>query len=94
MAKLRHDAALDVPYEGPYAGRGPRRTYGTKLDDPHIPRQYLTRTTVEAHLQTHIYQATLWHTEFANLLNVVILVKVNLKTQARAHVVWLSRDME
>ena len=32
LAKLRHDAALSFPYEGPSAGRGPRRKYGTKID--------------------------------------------------------------
>jgi putative transposase len=31
MAKLRHDAALYFPYEGPSACRGPRRTYGNRL---------------------------------------------------------------
>jgi len=32
IAKLRCDAALYFPYAGPYAGRGPRRTYGHKVD--------------------------------------------------------------
>ena len=32
VSKLRDNAALYFPYEGPYAGRGPRRKYGKKLD--------------------------------------------------------------
>jgi putative transposase len=90
---LRHGAALYVPYEGPYGGRGPHRTYGSKLDDPHIPVKYLKRTIVEDNLQTNISQAQMLHKEFANPLNVVILVKINLKTQACAHVMVLSRDV-
>jgi putative transposase len=31
IAKLRCDAALYSPDTGPYAGRGPRRTYGRKV---------------------------------------------------------------
>jgi putative transposase len=93
ISKLRYDAALYFPYDGPYAGRGPRRKYGSKLDYTHIPVKYLKRTTVEGNIQTHIYQATMWHKEFVTPLNVVIMVKINLKTQACAHVVLFSSDM-
>jgi len=93
ISKLRHDAALYFPYEGTYAGRGPRRKYGSTLDYTHIPVKYLKRTTVEDYIHTHSSQAQMWHKEFAGLLNVVIMVKINLTTQARAHVVLLSRDM-
>ena len=30
VSKLRHNSALYFPYDGPYAGRGPRRKYGTE----------------------------------------------------------------
>jgi len=93
LSKLRHDAARYFPHEGPYAGRGPRRKYGCKLEYTNIPLKYLQRTTVEDHIQTDIYQAQMLHKEFVDALNVVIMVKINLKTQARAHVVLLSRDM-
>src|SRR2546426_5539261 len=36
----------------------------------------------------------LWHKTFANLLNVVVIVKTNLTTQAVAHVVLFSSDLE
>jgi len=94
ISKLRHDAALYFPYDGPYAGRGPRRKYGDKLDYRNIPVQYLTQTTVEDNIHTRIYQAQLLHKEFAQPLNVVILVKTNLTTQACAHVVLFSSDLD
>jgi putative transposase len=55
ISKLRSDAAVSVPYEGSYAGRGPRRTYGSKLDDRNIPDMYLKATTVEGPIQTRLY---------------------------------------
>jgi putative transposase len=93
ISKLRCDAALYLPYTGPSAGRGPRRKYGDKVQYEHIPVQYLQETTVERHIQTQTYQMQLLHKEFAQPLNVVIIVKTNLRTQARAHVVLFSSDL-
>ena len=36
----------------------------------------------------------LWHKRFADLLNVVVVVKTNLQTGATAHVVLFSSDLE
>jgi putative transposase len=94
MSKLRCDAALYCPYTGPYAGRGPHRKYGPKIDYDHLPTQYLTETTVEGHIQTDVYQAQLLHKEFPQPLNVVIIAKTNLRTQARAHVVLFSSALD
>ena len=82
ISKLRCDAALYFPYTGPYGGRGPRRKYGRKVDYANMPEQYLQETTVEGHIQTHVYQAQLLHKEFAQPLNVVFLVKT-LKERIR-----------
>src|SRR5205823_5207369 len=90
ISKLRADSALYWPYTGPYAGRGPRRKYGRKVHYDDLPVQYLQETTVEGHIQTRLYQTQLLHKEFAQPLNVVIIAKTNLRTQARAHVVLFS----
>ena len=58
------------------------------------PWQYLKETTVEGHIQTCVYQAQLLHKEFTQPLNVVIIAKTNLRTQARAHVVLFSSDLD
>jgi len=93
ISKLRYDAALYFPYTGPYAGRGPHRKYGDKVDYNNIPAQYLKETTVEGHIKTCLYQIQMLHKEFMQPLNVVIIVKTNLRTQARAHVVLFSSDL-
>ena len=56
LSKLRCDAALYFPYTGPYAGRGPRRKYGHKVNYDHLPAQDLKETTVEGHIETRLYQ--------------------------------------
>jgi putative transposase len=93
ISKLRHDAALYSPYEGPQKQFGPRRKYGHKINYDNLPAAYLKHTTVDDGIQTRIYQAALWHKEFPPLLNVVIIVKVNLATGAQAHVVLFSSDL-
>jgi putative transposase len=45
-------------------------------------------------MQTQIYQMKVWQKTCADLLNVVVMVKTNLKTQAMAHVVLFSSDLE
>jgi len=94
ISKLRGDAALYFPYCGPYAGRGPHRKYGDKVKYDNIPEQYLKETTVEGHIQTQLYQAQLLHKEFAQPLNVVIVAKTHLHTQAQAHVILFSSDLD
>jgi DDE superfamily endonuclease len=94
ISKLRCDAALYFPYTGPYAGRGPHRKYGRKIDYDNLPVQYLKETTVEGHIQTCLYQMQVLHKEFAQPLNVVIITKTNLRTQACAHVVLFSSDLD
>ncbi len=93
ISKLRSDVALYLPYAGPYAGRGPHRKYGAKLDPAAIPATYLRHTTVEAGIETRLYQVEALHKEFAAPLNVVILVKTNLTTQAVARVLLFSSDL-
>jgi hypothetical protein len=94
ISKLRCDTAWYFPYTGPYAGRGPRRKYGHKVQYDHLPVQYLKETTVEGHIETRLYQMQVLHKAFAHPLHVVILAKTNLHTQARAHVILFSSDLD
>ena len=93
ISKLRSDAALYFAYDGPYQGRGPRRKYGAKLDVDAIPAQYLRQTRVEDGVETCISQVEVLHKEFPQPLNVVVIVKTNLKTGVRAHVLLFSSDL-
>ena len=94
ISKLRSDSALYLPYTGPQAPRGPHRKYGRKVDYRNLPEQYLKQTSVKGGIETQVYQAPLLHKEFSQPLNVVILVKTNLHTQAWAQVLLFSSDLE
>ena len=93
ISKLRCDAALYLPYDGPYKGHGPHQKYGDRLDYQHLPAEYLMQTTTAKQIETRIDQMPCLHKEFSQPLNVVILVKVNLQTQAWAHVILFSSDL-
>jgi hypothetical protein len=93
ISKLRADSALYLPYDGPYAGHGPRRIYGDKLNPRAFPERYLCQRRVEKDIESCIYQVQARHKTFAQPLNVVCLVKTNLKTQAQAHVLLFSSDL-
>jgi hypothetical protein len=93
VSKLRHNSALYFPYAGPYAGRGPHRKYGKKLDYRNVPSAYLQATSIDEGIETNMYQLALWHKKFAERLNVVVIVKTNLQTHKTAHVVLFSSDL-
>lgn len=89
ICKLRHDSALYFLYEGD----DKRRRYGDRLDYTNIPPRYLQATTTEDGFRTHIYRALMLHKEFAQALNVVIIVKTKLDTGATARVILFSSDL-
>ena len=94
ISKLRADAALYFPYAGPQKKRGARKKYGQKLDYAPLPDPYLKEPPFQDGIQTCLYQMTMWHKRFPDPLNVVIISKINLKTQACVHVVLFSSDLD
>ena len=93
VSKRRDHSALYFPYAGPYAGRGPRRQYGKKLDYRNIPSAYLQTTSIDEEIETNIYQRSLWHKTLAEMLNIVVIVQTNGQTHKTAHVVLFSSDL-
>ncbi len=65
IAKLRSDSALSYPSDGPYAGRGPRRIYGERIDPHAIPERFLKQSTVEDGIATRIDQVEARQVRFA-----------------------------
>jgi putative transposase len=94
ISKLRHDAALYEPFAGKYSGRGPRPKYGAQVDVRRMKKKSLRSDTVDNGIRTQIYQATLLNKEFTFPLNVVVMLKTNLATQAQAHVILLTTDLK
>jgi len=94
ISKFRQDAALYFSYTGTYKGAGPYPKYGDKVNVRKMDQKYLKESTVEKNIRTNIYRAELLNKEFALPLNVVIVLKTNLDTQAQAHVILFSTDLE
>jgi len=92
ISKLRFDSALYLPFTGEYCGRGRPRKYAEKLDYQHLPKQFIKSSNIEGNVQTTIYQMNVWHKLFAELLNVVIIKKTNLKTGKTGHVILFSSE--
>ena len=94
ISKLRYDAALCFPYSGPSPQRGPRPRLGAKVDVRKIQDTYLKEVKVENDFETRTYQMQLLHQDFREPLNVVILLRTNLKTKAWTNVILFSSDLE
>ncbi len=89
ISKLRHDSELYLPY----TGSDSRCKYGERLRPRQMSKKFLVDSSIEDGVRSEIYQVRAIHKKFAQPLNLVILVKTNLKTQAQAHVILFSSDL-
>ena len=94
ISKLRQDSALFFPYKPSNPEEKTKTKYGPRLNVGQIPTKHLKKkTTDKKKITTEIYQATLLHKEFAQHLNVVIIVKTNQRTSSQSHVILFSSDV-
>jgi putative transposase len=94
ISKLRKDAGLYEKYEGEYSGHGPRKKYGEKLNYERLPKKYLKKSEREGDLLTLFYQGIFLSKRFGSELNVVMIEKVNLKSEKVGHAILFSSDVE
>jgi putative transposase len=94
ISKMRSDAALYPAFEKEHQGPGPKPKYGDKLDVRRMDEKYLKETSIDGKLRTDIYQGEFYNKEFDFALNVVIILKTNLLTQAQAHVILFGTNLE
>jgi putative transposase len=90
---LRHDSKLFLPYQGDYQGKGRPRKYGDRLTLDNLPEDSLRKEEREDDILTRIYQLPVWHELFPVQLNLVMIVKTNLKTGKTAKVLLFSDDL-
>jgi len=94
ISKLKKNSKLYFPYEGAYSGRGAPKKYGNKINYKYIPTKFLKKSTCKNSIKTDIYQMAMLHKLFSQQLNIVIIVKENLKTKARDFVILFSSDLD
>ena len=93
ISKLRNNSALYFKYSGTYSGKGRRCIYGSRVNYNNLPTNKLLSETTEKQIRTRIYQLEVIHKKFADTLNVVIILKENLKTGKIARVILFSTDL-
>ena len=93
ICKLRCDSTLYFPYPGEYSGKGKPRKYGEKLTLETLTLEHLKEELIEKGIRTRVYQVQVWHKNFPELLNVVIIVKTNLTTGRTGKVLLFSDDL-
>ena len=94
ISKLRVNTALYFSSrETPYAGRGRPRLYGQRFNPQQIDAKYRVSTQTHENITTEVYQAQLRHKKFPDPLNVVCILKTQLMTQRKSHVLLFSSDL-
>jgi len=94
ISKMRRDAALYEKYDGEYSGKGAKKKYGARLKYDILSPKYLKKSWREKEIITNYYQGLFLHKEFGCQLNVVIIVKINVKTRRVGHAILFSNDTE
>jgi putative transposase len=94
ISKLKKNSKLFFPYEGTYSGKGAHKKYGEQINYKYIPTKFLKESTCKNSIKTDTYQMTMVHKLFSQQLNIVIIVKENLKTKARDFVILFSSDLD
>ncbi len=89
ISKLRYDSALHLPP----SDNDRRYKYGDKINPRNLPQQYLIHTHHEDDWRFEHYNLQVLHKQFALPINVVIIVKTNIKIGEQSHVILFSTDL-
>ena len=93
ISKLRVNTALYFPATAPYAGRGRPHLYGQRFNPQQIDPKWRISTETHGNITTEVYQATLRHKKFPEPLNVVCILKTQLLTAKKSHVLLFTSDL-
>ena len=94
ISKMRHDAKLYLLPTEDQKKESPRLKYGDKLDYDNLPVASRISCETEGDYESEVYQMQCRHKDFADTLNIVILVKTHRVTKRRGHVILLSSDRD
>ncbi len=96
ISKLQKNSALSFPNEKEYSGVGAPKRYGDDIDYDNLPEKHLKSTVIDKdkNITTKVYQIEMLHRTFADILNIVIIQRLNTKTGSFAHVTLFSTDLK
>jgi putative transposase len=93
ISKMHYNAELYLQPTAQEKAKQPRLKYGTRIDYAHLPEELRRSSKTEDGYRTDVYQAACLHKQFADPINVVIVIKTDLETPRVAHVVLFSSDL-
>jgi putative transposase len=93
ISKMPHNAELYLRPTEEEKTAHPRRKYGARLDYTQLPNTLRVCSTQEEGYCTEVYQVPCLHKHFADLINVVIIVRTHLESGRVGHVVLFSSDL-
>ena len=93
ISKMQHNAQLYQRPTPEEKTEHPKLKYGARIDYQHLPEKLRVASTTEEGYCTQVYQVPCLHKHFAELINVVIIVRTNLATKQVGHVVLFSSDL-
>jgi len=94
ISKIRNNAALCFQYTGSQKPRGRKKYYGSRIDYSNMNDKYLISTEITKKFCTKIYQCKAVHAKFADPLNIVIILKKDLKSEKEARIILFSSDLK
>ena len=94
ISKMRHDAELYLLPTQAQKNKSPRLKYGDRLDYDNLSLASRVSCEREGDYECETYQMKSLHKDFAQMLNIVILVKTHQVTKRRGHVILLSSDLD
>ena len=93
ISKMRHDAQLYLLPTEAQQQASPRLRYGQRLDYDNLPLSSRVSCEQEDGYEHGVYQMQCRHKDFAEVLNLIVIVKTHLVTGRRGHVLLFSSDL-
>ncbi|WP_309717211.1 transposase [Armatimonas sp.] len=93
ISKMRHDAQLYLLPTEAQKQACPRLQYGQRLDYDNLPAASRVSCQKEEGYEREVYQIQCRHKDFAEVLNIVVIVKTHLVSGRRGHVLLFSSDL-
>jgi hypothetical protein len=94
ISKLRRNSALFLKFYGKQKSRGRKRIYDEKLDFNNIDKKFLVEEKIEDDIKTEIFQLEVISKKIKYPLNIVIIMKTNLKTKQSGYNILFSTDLD
>ena len=93
ISKLRRDSVLYEQYDGEQSGKGRKKKYGARLKYDSLPPKYWQKSEHKGDEIINYYAGVFWHQEFAEAIQVVVIVRRQVKKKKEGHAILFSSEV-